>query len=106
MVSTATGAAAATATSPTNPYPHPSQLAQLQAASHQGTPLVIPQATSASAAAANAGGVTATQLPYGSFINPGKTSFSYNTPLLPDINARPACLNTGQPAGVWAGWGQ
>lgn len=51
-----------------SPYPFPSQLAQLQA-SHQGTPLVLPQATSATAATATA---AATQLPYGSFINPGK----------------------------------
>lgn len=76
MVSTATGVAATAATSPTTPYPHPSQLAQLQA-SHQGTPLVIPPATSATA---NSG--VAAQLPYGSFMNPGK--HPHKLPLLPN----------------------
>lgn len=63
MVSTATPVASA------SPYPHPSQLAQLQA-SHQGTPLILPQQPQSTAASA----VSINQIPFGSLINPGKPS--------------------------------
>ncbi|XP_067934986.1 poly(rC)-binding protein 3-like [Watersipora subatra] len=56
MVSSATTAVA-------SPYPHPSQLAQLQAS--QGTPFILPQPPAV--------GATSSQLPYGSLINPAAT---------------------------------
>ena len=58
MVSSATTAVA-------SPYPHPSQLAQLQAS--QGTPFILPQPPAV--------GATSSQLPSGSVINPGNPSF-------------------------------